>query len=55
MFSGVARLQDDELAAAISRAWLALPDAVRAKGWPQWAARVSEAAAAHEQGMVRPV
>lgn len=35
--AGGARLHDDELAAAIARAWIALPDEARAKGWPGWA------------------
>lgn len=34
--SGKARLHDEQLAAAITRAWLALPDLIKRKGWPQW-------------------
>ena len=34
----------EELAAAIARAWLALPQAARAKGWPTWGAEVPEGA-----------
>jgi len=29
-------LQDEELAAAIARAWLLLPGDLRRKGWPAW-------------------
>lgn len=35
--SGTARLHDEQLSAAISQAWLALPDELKRKGWPQWA------------------
>ena len=30
------RVQDEQLAAVIAKAWLALPPAVRDSGWPEW-------------------
>jgi hypothetical protein len=35
------RAQDEALAAAISRVWLALPDGVRRRGWPAWQAQAA--------------
>ncbi len=34
--AGKARLHDEQLAAAITRAWLALPETIKRKGWPRW-------------------
>ena len=29
-------MQDEELAAAIAKAWLQLPPDIRVRGWPSW-------------------
>jgi hypothetical protein len=39
------RAQDEVLAAAISKAWLALPVEARMKGWPEWEAAAAAAVA----------
>ncbi|KAK9823046.1 hypothetical protein WJX81_003146 [Elliptochloris bilobata] len=48
---GVKRMQDEALAAAIARVWLALPDAVREKGWPAWTSKQARAPVAFPASM----